>query len=61
MDVVSEMMSVGSEWLLEGTLIRSTKYFWGHTNHQGEIRNILMLAFEVPGEGFTDSEESDTQ
>jgi len=33
----------------------------GRTNHQGEIRNILMLAFEIPGEGFTNSEESDTQ
>ena len=59
--VVSEMMSAGSERLLEGTLIWNTKYFWGRTNHQGEIRNILMLAFEVPGEGFADSEEADAQ
>ena len=49
---MSEMMLVAFEWLLEGTLIWSTKYFWGRTNHQGELRSILMLAFEVPGEGL---------
>lgn len=59
--VMGEMMSVGAEWLLEGTLIWCTKYFWGCTNHWGEIRNILLLAFEVPGEGFSDSEVADTQ
>jgi len=58
---MSEMMSVGSDWLLEGTLIWSAKYFWRCTNHQDEIRSILMLAFKVPGEGFTDSEEADSQ
>lgn len=33
--------------------------FWGYTNHQDEIKNILMLPFEVPGGGFTDLEEAD--